>query len=325
MTYNIILKPSGLSFEADAESTILDSALSKNINLEYSCKNGDCGTCTATLLSGRVKVEDGEVVSAGEFLTCKASPLESVRIEANYFPELSEISRGVVPLKVNSVEEVADDVVVLRFRIPPTANFKYLAGQSLDLSYQGVTRAYSIANMCEKGGGLELHVKRVHGGEMSSKLFGGVQKDALMRAFGPNGTFFVRQSDAPVAFLVTGTGFAPAKAMIEQLLVENATREIYIFWGGRHEADLYSPLPNHWCESFSNIKYVPVLSRQNEGWCGQSGYVQSAFVNLVEDISKFHVYACGSPAMIDSAKSLLISHGLNESNFFSDAFVATTK
>lgn len=325
MTYNITLKPSELSFEADAESTILDSALSKNITLEYSCKNGDCGTCTATLLSGTVQVEDGEVISAGEFLTCKARPLESAQIEANYFPELSEISRSVVPLKVNSIEEVAADVVVLNFRLPPTARFKYLAGQSIDLTYQGITRAYSIANMCEQGGGIELHIKRVDGGEMSSKLFSGLQKDTLMRAFGPNGTFFVRQSNAPVAFLVTGTGFAPAKAMIEQLLRDNSEREIYLFWGGRYKADLYSSLPSEWCESFTNVKYVPVLSRENEEWCGQSGYVQSAFVNLVEDISKFHVYSCGSLAMIESAKSFLISHGLNEANFFSDAFVATTK
>ncbi len=327
MKHVVRLKPSNISFEADANKTILESALSEDIHLDYSCNSGDCDTCSTRLLSGKVKLDNGGLIGSGEFLVCNSFPLSSIEIEADYYPELSGVSRKALPLKVKTEKLLNKDVLQIFFRMPPTVNFEYLPGQYIDLTYQGVTRSYSIANAFSQDNELELHIKQVEGGGMSSVLFGGLQANTLMRAYGPNGTFFVRESSAPVAFLVTGTGFAPAKAMIENLLYQKgANREIYLFWGARNESDLYSEEPKKWVQEYGNFNYIPVLSRAGESWVGSVGYVQSAIIEVAQNnLSGFHVYACGSPAMIESAKSLLIEHGLSKSNFYSDAFLATTK
>lgn len=325
MAHKVILKPSGIEFLAEANKAILDSALNNDITIEHSCKNGDCGVCAAVLLTGKVKTDEQEIIEFGQILTCKATPLSDVEIETQYYPQLSKISRKTTPLKVNSFKMLAEDVISLSLRTPPTVNFEYISGQYIDLTFNGVSRSYSIANAYKMGGNLELHVKRVDGGAMSAFLFDGLKENTLMRAYGPNGTFFVRESDAPIAFLVTGTGFAPAKAMIEKLLEDKTEREILLLWGGRYEESFYSELPRVWGEEFENFRFVPVLSRYKEGWCGETGYVQSVFLKIVNGISRYHVYACGSQSMIDSAKTLLTSEGLNKANFFSDAFVATTK
>ena len=325
MKHVVRLKPSNISFEADAENTILNSALNEDVHLDYSCKNGDCDTCSAVLVAGQVQLDNGDVIESGKFLTCKSFPLSSIEIEANYCAELSELSRKTIPLKVNAVLKPNKDVLQIFLRAPPTAKFEYLPGQYIDLTFQGVTRSYSIANACSQGNVLELHIKYVEGGAMSSLLFGDLKANTLLRAFGPNGTFFVRDSEAPIAFLVTGTGFAPAKAMIENLLSKKGiSREIYLLWGARNECDLYSEAPEKWSKEYKNFHYIPVLSQANESWTGEVGYVQSAFINIAQKLSDFHVYACGSPAMIASAKPLLLGSGLSKSNFYSDAFVATT-
>ena len=72
-----------------------------------------------------------------------------------------------------------------------------------------------------------------------------------------------------------------------------------------------------------NIKYIPVLSRQDSDWNGEKGYVQDIVLKQQIDLENTQVYACGSNEMIKSAKELFFKNNLKENNFFSDAFVQT--
>jgi CDP-4-dehydro-6-deoxyglucose reductase len=69
------------------------------------------------------------------------------------------------------------------------------------------------------------------------------------------------------------------------------------------------------------LRYVPVLSRAHEDWTGARGYVQNYLLNDEPDWANTVVYACGSDAMIQSAKVELIHAGLPNKRFYSDAFV----
>lgn len=318
-THKITIYPSKVSYAAKHSEAVLDAALAANIPLEHSCKNGDCGICSAVLREGVVKNEAGEKISTGKFLTCQCMPETDIEIEAEYYPQLTNIHNKTIPVKVDAFE-VLGDVLQIHFRVPPAQKLRYLAGQYINLSYQGVVRAYSIANACEDSGKIELHVKKVPSGKMSELLFNSMRHDTLMHMNGPCGTFFLRNSSAPIIFMVTGTGFAPAKAMIETLISQHDMRKIYLFWGARYERDLYDSQPREWGDRLANFTYVPVLSRSDESWLGKTGYVQSAVLELVDNLAQYQVYACGSPQMIESAKLLLVGAGLNENNFYSDAF-----
>ena len=54
-----------------------------------------------------------------------------------------------------------------------------------------------------------------------------------------------------------------------------------------------------------NIKYLPVLSRQDNDWNRAKGYVQDIVLKQQIDLENTLIYACGSNDMIDSAKELL--------------------
>lgn len=322
---DIIVKvqPSNVQFNAVENVTILDSALKAGVIIEHSCKNGSCGLCTSQLVLGEVIGQEGEIFTSGQsFLTCQCKPSSNeIVIEAEYYPELAGIVRKVTPCKVSSIDK-RSQFAIFKFRLPPAAAFKYQPGQYINLSYQGATRSYSIAN-ADSNDGIELHIRRVPDGVMSELLFSGVAVNSLLRMDGPIGTFFVRSDTKPIIFLAGGTGFAPVKAMVESLIAQESAREISIYWGMNSSKDFYSDLPIEWASKFKNIKYIPVVSGDVHDWDGRHGLVHETVIEDIQDMSNSCVYACGSPQMIAAAKQDFIHAGLLENQFFSDAFTAS--
>lgn len=317
------IQPSNIQFNAVENVTILESALNSAVILEHSCKNGSCGLCESQLVSGEVISQEGEIFTSGQsFLTCQCKPSSNeITIEAEYYPELAGIIRKVTPCKVSSIDKRAQ-FAIFKFRLPPTAAFKYLPGQYINLSYQGVTRSYSIANANSKDG-VELHIRRVSDGVMSELLFSDVTVNSLLRMDGPIGTFFVRPDIKPIIFLAGGTGFAPVKSMVESLISQESSRDIFIYWGMNSGQDFYSDLPIEWASNFKNIKYIPVVSGDDHEWSGRKGLVHKAVIEDIPNMFNICVYACGSPQMIAAAKQDFIHAGLLEKNFFSDAFTVS--
>ncbi|OKP01934.1 FAD-binding oxidoreductase [Xenorhabdus eapokensis] len=324
MTTTVKLSPSEITFSTIKNKTILEAALESGIVLEHSCKNGSCGMCESFLLAGEVSDEQDHVYQAGErFLTCQCKPSsDEIVIEAEYYPELTKLTKKIVPCKVSSINMVADEYIVIKFRLPPTASFAFLPGQYINLHYQGVIRSYSIANTNVQDG-IELHIRRVNNGAMSSLLFNGLAINALMRLEGPMGTFFVRDDVRPIIFLAGGTGFAPIKSMVEKLIQQDSKRDIHIYWGMNNGSDFYSNLPVKWANEYENIHYVPVVSSENPQWSGRKGFVHKAVIEDFHCLSAFAVYACGSPMMIEAAKTDFVKKGLSGKHFFSDAFTVS--
>lgn len=323
MSHIIKIFPSGVEFSGKEDESILDSALTAGIHLEHSCKNGDCGVCESELLTGEAVDSIGRVFGQGErILTCSCKPKTDLQLQAHYFPELAGQVKKLVPCKVNSSYLVSDDVMKLKLRMPPAANIGFLPGQYVELQYKGVTRSYSIANSNEKEG-IELHIRNVPNGQMSSLIFSDLQENTLMRIEGPCGTFFIRDGNRPIIFLAGGTGFAPVKAMVEHLIQKQTTREIYIYWGMPRAKDFYSTLPNEWSEQFKNIHYIPVVSDDDQTWNGRKGFVHHAIIQDFDSLEPFDIYACGSPVMIDVSKRDFIEKKLSIDNFYSDAFTAS--
>ncbi|WP_234495037.1 FAD-binding oxidoreductase [Vibrio maritimus] len=319
MKYTISVQPAGVGFQS--EENLLDDAISQHVPLEHSCRTGDCGVCSAEVISGSVENENGEVVNRGKVLTCQSKPLSDLVLQANYYPELVNIEVKTVPCKVNSFTLATDDIIVIKLRMPPTANFDYLPGQYIDLSFKGVKRSYSIANAKENGDELELHIRKVENGAMSDILFNQLKTNQLMRLEGPKGTFFVREDENPIIFMATGTGIAPVKAMVEKLIADGDKRKVDIYWGMQYLKEIYTSEFKALIAQHDNISLTPVLSRESSTSDEYyKGYVQHAVVDHFETLTNVTVYACGSLNMIEDAKNLLTSRGLPEESFHSDAF-----
>lgn len=318
----------GKVFSQTDSQTLLGSASEAGINLPYSCKTGRCSTCKCKVLSGQSTALIYEIgltadeKAQGFILSCVRSASTDMLIEVEDLGDQVIPEVRTLPARISSLEKLAPDVLSVKLRFPPNSSLAFLAGQYIDvIGPGGLRRSYSVANAPAADNQLQLHIRAVQGGAMSYYWFDQAKVNDLVRINGPLGSFFMRPlTGLHLIFLATGTGLAPVKAMLEQLTNAPAVDQplsVTVYWGGREQQDLYIN-PSQW---YPALRYVPVLSRAPEGWTGTRGYVQKALLADVPDLTRTVVYACGSDAMIQSAKAALTQAGLPDKRFYSDAFV----
>ena len=65
--FQITVEPSGRSFVAQGDETILSSAIRQGIGLPYGCKDGACGSCKCKKIEGTVVLgpHQAKALSAG--------------------------------------------------------------------------------------------------------------------------------------------------------------------------------------------------------------------------------------------------------------------
>jgi CDP-4-dehydro-6-deoxyglucose reductase, E3 len=338
MSLNVTVQPANRSFIVERDEPILAAAIRQGIGLPYGCRDGACGSCKSRLLEGRVihgvhqaKALSAEEEAAGFILTCCATPQTDCVVEARTVPGAGEYPVLKLPSRVISIERPAPDVAVLKLQLPANQNLQYRAGQYVEFILRdGARRSYSMANAMHSLGSppaIELHLRHMPGGRFTDHVFTLMKEKEILRMEGPFGSFFLREdSDAPIVLLASGTGFAPIKAIIEQMQFKGITRPATLYWGCRSKADLYL---HDWAEAAAaqmpSLRYVPVLSepKAEDHWAGRTGFVHQAVMADLPDLSKHQVYACGVPVMVESAKADFVNKcGLPAAEFYADSFTS---
>lgn len=337
-TFQITVEPSGRQFSASGQETILAAAIHAGVGLPYGCKDGACGSCKCKKLSGEVTHEaysenalSEAELAAGLILTCRATATSDVVLESRQVTGANAFPLKKMPVRVNALEKLSHDVMRMQLQLPAHTAFQFHAGQYLEFILRdGSRRAYSMAtppHVAANTPAIELHIRHMPGGKFTDHVFGAMKEKEILRAEGPFGSFFLREdSDKPMVFLASGTGFAPIKALLEHMQHKGMTRPVSLYWGGRRPEDLYMDV---WLKELStsmpNLSYVPVVSDAlpEDHWSGRTGYVHQAVLDDFADLSGHEVYACGAPVVVDAARSSYTSQrGLPEECFFADAFTS---
>ena len=331
--HRVILQPSGLQFEAEEGESVLAAALRQGYVLPYGCRNGACGSCKGKLLEGQIdygayqkKALTDEERAQGKALFCQARALTDLVIEARTVGAVKDIQVKTLPCRIQKMDRVADDVIVLSLKLPANERLQFLAGQYIEfLLKDGSRRSFSMGNPPHDDELIQLHVRRVAGGQFTEHVFTKMKERDILRFEGPLGTFFLREdSDKPIVFVASGTGFAPIKSIIEHALNKGVTRPMTLYWGGRRPKDLYmNELPLKWAAEHPGLRYVPVISdaHPEDAWTGRTGFVHRAVMQDFPDLSGYQVYACGVPVMVDSARRDFVQQcGLPETEFYADSF-----
>ncbi len=315
----------GRQFDTQGDQSILDAALKSDLVFEYSCKNGQCGVCKTTLLKGNIVELQSQLALTDQerkndkILTCCCAAVTDIEIDAVDLSALHGIEIKTLPARVSQVAYLSENIVEVTLRLPPTAHFQFIEGQYLDVIWNAIRRSYSIASVSTEKE-ITLLIKRFENGQMSDYWFNKIQANDLLRIEGPKGTFFLRDAHQPLIFLATGTGIAPIKSILHRLEQDpdyHQKHPIAVYWGNRYPDEFV------WQADFHKLKVVfsHVLSKPVADWAGETGYVQDIALSKHTNLNDCAVYACGSNAMIQSAKQKFLATGLPENRFYSDAFV----
>jgi len=341
MTYKIIIKPSEHVLNTVAGETILQAALREGISLPYGCRNGSCGICKGKILAGNVdygryndETLTDEERKNGMALFCCAEPMSDLVIECHEISAIKDIEIKTLPARVEKLELIAPDVMIVSLKLPANQRLQFLAGQYIDvLLKEGKRRSFSLANAPHDDDVLQLHVRNYPGGLFTEHVFTKMKVKEIVRFQGPLGSFFLRDAppDVPVIFLASGTGFAPIKSILEHIFYLESSKEdksnlrsMTLYWGVRSGADLYLlDLIDEWLRQHKNFSFVPVLSDAlpEDNWMGRRGLVHEAVLQDCATLENHQVYACGSPVMVKAAyQDFTTLRNLPKDGFFSDVF-----
>jgi len=196
-------------------------------------------------------------------------------------------------------ERVTPEIAVLTLK--PELPYDYVPGQYLSLETgrrPRLWRTYSIANAPRPDGTLELHVRAVPGGWVSTALVAHTAAGDTVRLGPPMGSMGVEPGGGPDVLLVAGgTGLAPLKAIVERLAAEGTTRTVHLFVGARAADELYQldqlmrlSGRHPWLTVVSAVSHDP-------DHAGRRGWISDVTADHGR-WSQHDVYLSGPPAMI---------------------------
>ena len=335
-------------FEVRPDQNLLDAALQAALNLPHSCKGGNCGACRARLVSGEIVYPHGTPLglsdaeaAEGMILMCQARARGDVSLETFDVQPAAEAVIKRLPCRIERATAVSHDVMQLFLKLPAAEDFHFQPGQYLDILLPGGRRrSFSIASPPHDCKPLELHVRRVTGGEFTDKLFHDQTRDALLTIEGPLGQFIYRESPAPMLLVGGGTGLAPLLSILRHIIESRTAeppgtvqRDLHLYWGVRSERDLYArDMLNELLGKAQLVgktqpagkvpllRYTPVLSEAGAEWRGRTGWVHEAALQDISDLSGFEVYMAGPPAMIAAARRAFEARGVAPARIFFDSF-----
>jgi CDP-4-dehydro-6-deoxyglucose reductase len=330
--YKVRIEPHGRHITVAAERSVLDGALAAGLNLPHSCKSGHCASCRARLRSGQIDYPHGvpvgltaSEVEAGNILLCQARARSDLVVEARFVASVADVEIKTLPCRIARLQPLAPDVMQVLLRLPAVETLRFHPGQYLDILLEGGRRrSFSIASPPHDSDLLELHVRRVAGGEFTERLFHASAVGSLLRLEGPLGQFVYRgDPQRPLVMIAGGTGFAPLKSMLRHMLEGGIERPTHLYWGARQSHDVYEEdLVLGWVRQYPHLKFTAVLSeaKQTTAPHHRLGWVHEAVLADHPSLESFDVYAAGPPALVEAIRATFPRQGVHEGHLFFDSF-----
>ena len=320
MSAHVTIQPSGHEFFVDGNDTLLEAALRNGVSLNYGCSNGNCGECKARVVSGDVKkVHAHDYVlkqaekDAGVILLCAYAPVNDVVIEA-HVAGAHDIPVQQISAKVKSVEVFNQEMAALHILAPRSQRLRYLGGQSLRVASNGVSGRYAIASCPCDDRHIEVQIPHRPGDAFAEALFTTLKANDTVELEGPFGDFVLDEdSPRPVIFLAFGAGFAPIKSLIQHAMSLELAESMDLHWLADAAGHYQDNLCRTWTDALDNFNYVPHAQSDD------LDAVLEAIVLDYPDLHRFDVYAAGTAAQLDRARTHFVRHGLPEVRWFAGA------
>ena len=328
-THRIAIAGTDIAFDCAADQSILDAALRAGIELPYSCRKGVCGNCAGTVERGAVAGLAGaamrnETCAADQVLYCMCTPTIDLVVRPTTWKRLDPSARKSFTARVYRNQLAAPDVSVLQLRLPAGQRVKFQAGQYLQVRLDDdSTRCYSMANPPQESDGVTLHIRHVAGGGFSARVAQLASGDRLCIDL-PFGNVMLDDDAMPLVFVAGGTGFAPVKSLLDDMMKRKVHRPLSLIWGAREANGLYLlSAVDRWLRHWPDFRFIPALSDSQEGTPAGvfAGRVDAALHAHFSDLATHCVYCCGSPAMVAAVRATALAAGAKPGNFHADVFV----
>jgi ferredoxin-NADP reductase len=231
-------------------------------------------------------------------------------------PIASEFKSGPLTATLASRTSLGAGVVDLVFTLREPERLQFQAGQfvSIQINEPGagaLKRSYSIASPCHAGEQLRFVIRTIPDGAATDFLLT-LPVGSEVRMTGPHG-FFVLDPQHPgdIIFGATGTGLAAVLPMLGEMATRPVTGRRLLFWGARHQEDLFARDEVAELCRKASTELHEVLSAPPADWKGDKGRITQALVELLPTLKEPTFYLVGNGAMIGDVKRELVARGVD--------------
>jgi|GEM_PF-971785 len=326
----------------DGGQSLLAAVRGEGFLLPGSCGGrGTCGICRVKVRRGGGESAPAEVVlvspsdrRSGVRLACQ------VRVRGEIEADLPEdaLTAKFVRAFVTANEKISDDINRLQVKVEEPIGWKFTAGQYVQIfrekphpGDEPLTRAYSLASDSATPDSIELHIRRVPGGEMSPWLCDRKTGDPLWFS-GPYGTMTLPEigSDTDIICVAGGVGFAPMKSIVLAIAGRRAPPKTWLFVGAATAEVLYD---HDWATGMAGrypwLVYVPCVQnapgsvaeeKSGHALRFEPGLVTEALERRFPNGKKAVALLCGPERMVAASRLILAAKGLPPAGILADVF-----
>jgi len=325
--------------EVKGGSPLLVTLSAEGLYLPSACGGrGSCGACKCRVTSdvGPHLPTETPYLSPEEMkdnirLACQVKVKSDIGIEV---PEdLFNVKQFDAVVK--SIKDVTYDIKEVLFDLgEDTVEFD--AGKYIQVvippydKIKGTTqRAYSMSSRPSDRNHIEVLIRLVPGGIATTYVHQHLKEGERMNLVGPFGDFKRTDNDSIMLFVAGGSGMAPFKSMLYDMLEKGEIdREVWYFFGARSTRDMfYMDELRDLEKQLPNFHFVPALSepQEGDGWDGPTGLITDVLDSyLKEKINSegrsLEGYLCGSPGMIDACNRVMNANGMKQDDIYYDSF-----
>ncbi|WP_244276922.1 benzoate 1,2-dioxygenase electron transfer component BenC [Geodermatophilus obscurus] len=310
------------------DQTVADASYRSRINIPLDCRDGVCGTCKAFCESGEFDMggylddalSDDEAED-GYVLTCSMKPRSDLVLQIATTSAVAKTSAATHRGRITALDRLSSTTVGLTVEIDDRDALAFLPGQYVNIAVPGTeeSRSYSFSS-APQDKELTFLVKLTPGGVMSTYLEERAQVGDEITFTGPHGSFFLRESDAPLLLLAGGTGLAPVLAILRTLEGKRSGRQMHLVYGVTTDDDLVE------------LETIQQLAGAIDGltwdYCvadpatkaPNQGYVTGLYGPEHLHDGDAAVYLCGPPAMVEAVRGHVSGLGVAPSGFYYEKF-----
>lgn len=328
MTWKVTFVPSGREIMVEPDETILEAALRDGLSVNYHCNNGSCGECQARVIEGQYRSTSHSDFFFSEadkrrsmILTCSTAPESDMVIGAVEAKSVEDIPLQNITAQAVKLEPVTDDVAILHVRTPRSRTLRFLAGQYVNLQFNGQPAVPKPIASCPCNGlQLQFHVHRTEENGFSDYVFNTMQSREPVQINGPFGNFVLDGDDGrPIVFITYETGFAPIKSLIEHAISLEYSKPIYLYWVARNNGFYMENHCRAWQDALDAFHYRLICidsdsSRNSKDLTGQDviNQIINAVLRKTPDLGKCSVYVNGPESEHAALREVLLASNANE-------------
>ena len=314
----------GKAYQSEQNESVLECLERNGVAIPSSCRSGVCQGCLMKSVDGSPpsNAQKGlkpSLVSQNFFMSCSCSASEDMEVS---LPNSNELQFDTLVLEKFVL---SPEIVGLRLQRPE--NYEYFSGQYLTLyKHEYLGRSYSLASVPDTDDYLELHVRKVPGGAVSTWIHEQLSPgDSLRISHAAGHCFYVDYDlDQPMLLVGTGCGLAPLVGVVRAALLQGHRGPIKLYHGSSNITGLYlKDKLAKLAEQFDNFEFVQSVSRDNLAGVREGRATDVAMAEN-PNLAGWRAFVCGTTDVVKATKRAVFMAGASMADIYCDEFVKTS-